>query len=147
MQKKLKAPKARALARSQLKAYTLKLWKEQGGKCPVCEGDGKNNKGVFDICLDHCHESGQCRGALCRSCNGALGKMENAVGRWGAGGMEYSKVIPWIRRALEYYDQPQQPYLYPGHKSPEEVQEARRVRRNKLAAQRRARQRAKDIGK
>jgi hypothetical protein len=115
--------------------------------CPVCEGDGKNNKGQFDIVCDHCHETGQVRGALCRSCNGALGKMENAVGRWGAGGMEYSKVIPWIRRALEYYDQPTKLYIYPGHKTPEEQAEATRVKRNKQAAQRRDKAKAQEIGK
>lgn len=139
--------KARPLARSQMRAYTTKLWKEQGSKCPICLSDGRNKSGVLDICLDHCHETGQCRGALCRGCNGALGKMENAVGRWGAGGVEYSKVIPWIRRALEYYDQPHEPYLYPGHKTPEEQAEANRIKRNKQAAQRRARVRAKEIGR
>ena len=130
-----------------MKAYTLKLWKEQGSKCPVCLSDGKNSKGQFDICLDHCHESGQCRGALCRGCNGALGKMENAVGRWGAGGMTYEKILPWIRRALEYYDQEAKPFLYPGHKDEAQKAEATRLRRNKLAAQRRAKAKASEIGK
>ena len=139
--------KLRPLARSQLKAYTLKLWKEQGSKCLVCEGDGKNQKGTFDVVCDHCHETGRVRGALCRSCNGALGKMENAVGRWGAGGMTYDKILPWIRRALAYYDLPPKEYLYPGHKTAEERAEATRIKRNKQAAQRRARVRAKEIGK
>ena len=39
--------------------------------CEFCErGFTENNK-----CLDHCHDTGQYRGALCKRCNGALGNL------------------------------------------------------------------------
>jgi len=49
-----------------------KLYDKQGGKCALC-----------DLCLDdivpnidHCHKTGQIRGALCRGCNVSLGTIE-----------------------------------------------------------------------
>lgn len=39
--------------------------------CEFCERPfTENNK-----CLDHCHDTGQYRGALCKRCNGALGNL------------------------------------------------------------------------
>jgi hypothetical protein len=39
--------------------------------CGVC---GKDFLGS-DKCLDHCHDTGAYRGALCRQCNAAIGKL------------------------------------------------------------------------
>lgn len=138
------------LSRSQQRPYSVKILNEQGGVCPLCELpiDMTLQKGhQTDYALDHCHETGQIRGVLHRSCNGALGKMDNAIGRWGAKSMQYSKIIPYLERVLEYYKQPLKPYIYPAHKSPEEQAEAARIKRNKAAALSRARARAKGIGK
>ncbi len=53
------------------------LYDEQGGKCAICgESFGaRNEKGGVPSSsqLDHNHDSGQIRGALCRSCNLGLG--------------------------------------------------------------------------
>lgn len=62
--------------------YDLLLQK-QGGVCAICgqperlkstNGSGEIAK---DLSVDHCHDTGQIRGLLCRSCNFALGHMED----------------------------------------------------------------------
>ena len=142
--------KAVQLTRGQLRAVTMKLLKEQGGVCPLCTEpiDSSARQGVrTDYVADHDHETGLIRGILHRSCNGALGKMENAVGRWGAKSMSYKDIIPFIERALAYYRQEPHNLIYPGHKSEDERKEAARIKRNKAAALRRAMQKAKEIGR
>lgn len=134
------------LSRSQLRAYTLKLWREQGSICPLCKGDHiLEGRSTADIVLDHCHETGRVRGALGRSCNGALGKMDNAIGRWGAKSMEYANIVPYLERVLEYYKEPLKNFIYPEHKNPEERAEAARIKRNKAQVKRRADIKAKEL--
>ena len=142
--------KAVKLSRAQQRPYSIKLLKEQGGICPLCEEPvdmGLQAGHRTDYALDHCHETGQIRGVLHRSCNGALGKMDNAIGRWGAKSMSYKDIVPYLERVLAYYKSPLKPYIYPLHKTPEEQAEASRVKRNKAAALRRAKLRAKEIGR
>ncbi len=140
---------ATRLSRSQQKPVTLRILKEQGGICPLCELDidtsVRGNR--TDYVLDHCHETGVVRGVLHRSCNGALGKMDNAIGRWGAKSMAYDKIVPYLERVLAYYKSKPYPYIYPTHKTPEQRAEAARIRRNKQQARRRAAARAKEVGK
>ena len=77
------------IPRSQQRTFLLKLHKEQGGICPLCNKHiDLTEKGA--AVMDHCHESGQVRGILHRSCNAAEGKVANAAGRWGAKSMEHS---------------------------------------------------------
>lgn len=138
------------LSRSQMRPYTMKLLKEQNGICPLCTGPINMTLTAghkTDFALDHCHETGRIRGVLHRSCNGALGKMDNAIGRWGAKSMSYEAIVPYLERVLKYYKEPLKPFIYPSHKSPEEAAEAARVKRNKDAALRRARLKAKEIGR
>lgn len=141
MSKKLKP-----LARSQQRAFVLKTLKAQGGLCPLCE-QPIDYKIPREAVLDHDHDTGECRGVLHRSCNGAEGKVANAAGRWGAKSMDYADIVPYLENLVEYLKRPGLGYEYPGHKTEEQKAEARRIRRNKLAAQRRAKQRAKEIGK
>ena len=77
----------RKLPRSSLRAWAMgHLKSKQGGNCAVCglpislQVMGSKS----DYVVDHCHESGEIRGVLHRSCNAALGKIDNAAGRWGA---------------------------------------------------------------
>lgn len=44
----------------------------QNGQCAICKTSTK-------LCVDHCHESGQVRGLLCRKCNSAIGLLQESV--------------------------------------------------------------------
>ncbi len=51
-----------------------KLAHKQEGKCALCTLKPKTT-----LCIDHNHSTGQIRGLLCRSCNGALGVFGDSV--------------------------------------------------------------------
>lgn len=137
------------LPRSSLRSWTIgHLKTKQGGLCAVCKKpislSVMGNKS--DYVVDHCHETGLLRGVLHRSCNASLGKLDNAIGRWGCKSMKYEDIIPYLRQVLEYYDNCQAnpiPLMYPAHKTPEEAAEAARIKRNKSAAVRRAKAKVK----
>ena len=132
------------LSRGSLRSWAIgQLKTKQGGLCLVCKKPVSlqvmGNKS--DYVVDHCHETGIIRGVLHRSCNAALGKLDNAVGRWGAKSMKYEDIIPFLRNVLEYYDNCQANQMnvsYPDYKTPEQQAEANRVKRNKAAAVARA---------
>ena len=140
----------RKLPRSSLRAWTMgHLKSKQGGNCAVCglpiSLQVMGNKS--DYVVDHCHESGEIRGVLHRSCNAALGKIDNAAGRWGAKSMKYKDIVPYLRRVVAYYDSLEANptgLMYPDHKTPEEEAAASRLKRNKANAAKRARERARE---
>lgn len=125
---------------------TLRVWAKhyaetkQGGKCPLCgeaiELATRGNK--TDWVVDHDHETGEIRGVLHRSCNGAEGKAANAMGRWGAKSMSYKDIVPFAKRLVAYWESEGAGVMYPDHKTPEERKEAQRVKRNKAETLRRA---------
>lgn len=57
----------------------------QSGACKIC-----NNVSTRNLCVDHCHATGQVRGLLCVKCNASLGNMND------------SPVL--LRRAAEYIE-------------------------------------------
>ena len=94
-----------------------------------------------DYVVDHCHETGEIRGVLHRSCNSAEGKVTNAAGRWGAKSTAYSAVIPFLRQLVDYLETSQTNgtgLMYPDHRTPEQKADRARVKRNTAAAMRRA---------
>lgn len=137
-------PKWRKLSRSSLKSWAIgHLVTKQNRNCAVC---GKpidmTLTGVkADMVVDHCHETGLVRGVLHKSCNSAEGKVVNAAGRWGAKSTQYADVIPFLENLLGYlkesYENPTG-VIYPDYKTPEQLAEVRRVKRNKAAALQRA---------
>ena len=132
------------LSRSAMRSWTIgHLKTKQGGNCAVCKKpinlQVMGNKS--DYVVDHCHETGVIRGVLHRSCNASLGKLDNAVGRWGCKSMKYEDIIPYLRNVLEYYDNCQanpMNLIYPDYKTPEQQAEKVRIKRNTAAAMRRA---------
>ncbi len=129
----------RKLARSMMRSWAARHLKvEQGGKCPVC-GEPIDLKIKGEGVIDHSHQTGEIRGVLHRSCNAALGKVDNAAGRWGAKSMEYPAIILWLEGMLAYYNRPGTGMLYPFHKTADEKKDAR----NKAARERRALVKAK----
>lgn len=55
-------------------ALRLVYYNEQGGRCAICEKSlSKIQVDSHEQHLDHCHQTGQYRGLLCRACNHLLG--------------------------------------------------------------------------
>ena len=102
----------RKLTRTMVRPYALRLLKEQGGLCPLCTRPIDPAERM-SLVLDHCHDTGRVRGALCRSCNAAEGKVANAAGRWGAKTMSYPEIIAWLENLLVYLKQPLRDVVYP----------------------------------
>lgn len=95
--------------------------------------------------LDHAHDTGLVRGVLHRSCNGGLGKMDSAVGRWIARSMKQDAIIASLERALAYYHQPPHDWIYHSHKSEDDKREIRAARERKRRAEIKARREAARI--
>lgn len=56
------------------------MFEQQGGKCANI-GCRVVHTDKRPLQVDHCHESGQIRGLLCRECNLVLGKMQDDINR------------------------------------------------------------------
>lgn len=50
---------------------------EQNGRCVIC-GTVDPGHGHTAFVVDHCHDSGQVRGLLCRNCNSAIGLLQDS---------------------------------------------------------------------
>ena len=55
-----------------------KLLDHQGHRCAICESDLVQEKN--QTVLDHCHETNEIRGILCRACNTGLGNFKDKNG-------------------------------------------------------------------
>ena len=132
------------LSRSAMRSWTIgHLKTKQGGNCAIC---GKPISlqvmgNTSDYVVDHCHETGEIRGVLHRSCNAAEGKVTNAAGRWGAKSTKYSDIIPFLQQLVQYLENSRiygTGLMYPDHKTPEQKADKARIKRNTAAAMRRA---------
>lgn len=138
--------KTKQKALKKLSRSTLRTWarayarQKQNDCCAVCgeliDFQARGHK--TDWVVDHNHDTGEIRGVLHRSCNGAEGKAANAIGRWGAKSMQYPDIVAYAKKLLAYWESEGTGYMYPDHKTPEERKEAQRVKRNKAEALRRA---------
>jgi len=77
--------------------------------CPLCEQ-------VFDVgemALDHCHESGQIRGTICKRCNSLEGIFRS---RWVRSGVAKKVSLEtYMRNLADYLDKEHLPILHPSH--------------------------------
>lgn len=117
------------LKASEVAAYRAKLLAEQDGLCAICLGRVAADEAV----LDHNHTTGEVRGVLHRGCNSMLGKIENHMRIAKLTGVvelaRFLSRVPMYISKREYTGM-----MYPTHKTDED----KRLRRNKLARQRRA---------
>ena len=75
--KRLEVEKARLRLYRISRADLEMLSEAQGGLCAICEmpetGRSTRRKERAGLSIDHCHDTGQVRGLLCRLCNTGLG--------------------------------------------------------------------------
>lgn len=120
----------RKITRGQIRSVARKLGADQNGVCPLClDPLDFGTKG--QVVVDHCHVTGEIRGALCRSCNSGEGKVFNAVGRWIVGKMDYERVIPALRRLADYLESTAENgtgLMYYNHKDENDKRAARALR-------------------
>lgn len=138
------------LSRGAMRSWAIgHLRTKQGGLCAICQKEISlqvmGNKS--DYVVDHCHETGEIRGVLHRSCNAAEGKVTNAAGRWGAKSTQYEDIIPFLDQLVQYIKKSRDSgtgLMYPDHKTQEEKAQRARTKRNTAAAIRRAKQKVKE---
>jgi hypothetical protein len=111
------------------------LLKQQGYRCPLCNGSMRANA-TKNPALDHDHQTGFIRDVLCINCNGIEGKVFNLVRRAKA---ELTP-LAWLENFIAYHRRHETPQhggiLHHTHKTPEEKRLAinAKARKSRAAA-------------
>ena len=71
---RIRKMKVRLYGEEAVAAFEKRI-KETGGLCEVCGGVNPSGR---ELHLDHCHETGEFRGALCMGCNAGIGSFRNS---------------------------------------------------------------------
>lgn len=127
------------LPKNSMKDWALNHLRDiQGGVCPLCclEIDTTDPKAMV---VDHCHETGEIRGVLHRSCNRGEGAIAKAAGMWIVKKVSQAEIEKVLNRLLEYYASPGTGYIYHAHKTPEEKAVLTKKRRARKAKSNRER--------
>lgn len=134
------------IPRSQQYSITMMLLKKQGGLCSICAKiiNLKTQGRSSDYALDHCHNTGEVRGVLHRSCNAAEGKVRHAVSRWGSKGNDEEAILTYLEGLTTYLRKHQNGtagtgMMYPDHKTDEQKADAAKLKRRKKYADDKAR--------
>lgn len=115
------------LTQSKVPQFRAQMLDDQQGRCMLC-----CEVVTDDAVLDHDHKTGRLRGVLHRGCNAMLGHIENNRARNGLAGPRLFRMLERIEAYLtKSYDH------HPLHHTHRD-DEQKRIRRNKLARQRRA---------
>jgi hypothetical protein len=116
------------LTARQLTEWREATWLAQDKRCALTGYTISASEAV----ADHCHKTGHLRGVLHAGVNSLLGKIENALPRFGVSLPRLHAMAPRIAeyRSADYSANP----LYPTDRTPEEKE----ARANKLARKRRA---------
>lgn len=133
----------RRMTRAQNRQIQTKLWREQGGVCPICglpidlQASSKNNGPV----TDHIHDdTGAVRAVLHRGCNGFLGKAENTT-RWaGVSPNDNDRIADLLISAGHYLMSEPTHIQYYTVRTPEELAQAQKLKARKARARRKARE-------
>ena len=133
----------RRMTRAQNRQVQAKLWREQGGVCPICgetinlSASAKENGPV----TDHVHnEEGAVRAVLHRGCNGFLGKAEGTT-RWaGVSPSDNDRIADLLISAGHYLMSEPTHIQYYTVRTPEEQAQAQKLKARKARARRKARE-------
>ena len=120
------------LKTTQVAGVREELRVAQGCRCGLC----KLQLGPEESVLDHDHSTGAVRGALHRSCNALLGKVENNFRRYGV-----KNLAAWasgLTAYLQHHLVNRTGLLHPTYKSDEEKRLARNAKARKARAARKA---------
>lgn len=79
---------------SEIPKIRDKLVKKQDNKCMICERDLTK----LIVVLDHCHDTGYIRSALCNNCNGLEGKLSGILRRIDIGKIGSKKLLDNIAK-------------------------------------------------
>lgn len=87
------APGLRRVTPVQARKYNLRalygvtpdqyhqMWAAQGGVCAICgrreSAINHRNGQAYPLAVDHCHETAEVRGLLCRACNNGIGQLRH----------------------------------------------------------------------
>jgi hypothetical protein len=118
------------LTATQVPVIVKQLVAKQGNKCAICGHHFTVRDGAV---LDHDHDTGFIRGAIHRSCNQAEGKVK-VVGQRGHKGVSSYDYIIGLGKYLEHHKVPKYNFIYPTHKTDDEL----RVIKNRKAREARA---------
>ena len=80
----------------EIAGLRAKKLKRQKGICPLCQEDILEGEDT----LDHCHESGNIRAVLHRSCNAAEGQ----VLRWAKQRSRGDDPVLWLKNLIKYWN-------------------------------------------
>jgi len=119
----------------QTRELRLRLLKEQGNICPLCE----QVISVKQATLDHCHSSGHVRAVLHRNCNHIEGRIKSWVKRSGEDPITF--LLGVVR--LWEGDHSANP-IYPHHKNEIEKEISRLRKRMKRLQSERGKQKYRD---
>ena len=136
--------KARRISRSQLKAFAMRMVKDQDGVCPLCGTELTFDVGGHksNVVVEHDHVSGLVKSALCRGCNGASGKAQHAIASWGkVGKSNIADQAKYLHKVADQLMKTPYAIIYSDHKTDEEVDELKNKKKVK-ARQAAARQAA-----
>lgn len=111
--------KKKILKQKDLAAYREAKFYEQDGFCAICTYPMMLEEAV----LDHCHDTGHCRGVAHRNCNGQEGRVKSQAARSGKGWQHFVKCLDlyWAR---DYTSN----MIHPKHLS-DEQKEMKRIRK------------------
>jgi len=115
------------LLAKNLKQHRLDLLATQGYRCALCGCECSIDQAV----LDHCHRYGHVRAVLHRSCNAALGHIEN--NRFGVKDMR--AFMSGVLSYLDTHKYAQDSLIHPAHKTVDErkaLAKKRAARKRKL---------------
>lgn len=114
------------IKRSDMPRIRNELYKKQGGICPI-SGRTLPKLMSTNLCIDHDHTTGVVRAVLSKGINGLEGKVSNLLTRWGSCKTTKDKIdiLRGLANYLELHQTPQTSYIYPLHKTPDEVRAAR----------------------